>query len=79
MAVEELLVKISAAILSLGAILFVIYFINKKAYKRAEHLNEEFKSLEAEQEVIARQNAELEKAKMDAKKSNPKKTSSKSK
>jgi uncharacterized protein YoxC len=78
MMIEEILVKVGAAILSIGAILFVIYYINKKAYKRAERMNEEFKKLEAEQDVIARQNEELNLAKANAKKSDSKNVSEKS-
>ncbi len=77
MILEEFLVKIGAAILSIGAILFVIYYINKKAYKRAERMNEEFKKLEVEQEVIAKQNEELEKAKASARQSQSKQVSKK--
>ncbi|MFP4567729.1 MAG: hypothetical protein ACLFN8_02175 [Candidatus Woesearchaeota archaeon] len=49
---EELIVKIVSAIFSIGAILLVLYYINKKALKKAERMNEEFMRLEGEQEKL---------------------------
>lgn len=50
MTIEELLFKILAAAFSVGAILLVLYYINKKAYKKAERMNEELKKLEKKEQ-----------------------------
>jgi hypothetical protein len=63
MEITELIVKVVAAIFAIGAILLVLYFINKKAFKKAQRMNEEFKRLEAEQKEIETQNKKLERKK----------------
>ena len=63
MELTELLVKVVAAVFAIGAILLVLYFINKKALKKAQRMNEEFMKLEAEQKEIEEQNKKLEKKK----------------
>ncbi|MCC7574628.1 hypothetical protein KO361_03485 [Candidatus Woesearchaeota archaeon] len=55
---EELIIKIVAAVFSIGAILLVIYFINKKALQKAKRMNEEFMKLEKDQEKIKKSNDE---------------------
>ena len=52
MSFEELVVKLVAAAFSIGAILLVLYYINKKAMKKAQRMNEEFEKLEFEQKEI---------------------------
>ena len=59
MSFEELIVKVVAAVFSIGAILLVLYYINKKAMQKAERMNEELKRLEAEQKEIEKKNAKL--------------------
>ena len=59
MSFEELIMKVVAAVFSIGAILLVIYFINKQALKKAKRMNEEFKKLEAEQKKIEKDNEDL--------------------
>jgi hypothetical protein len=61
MSFEELLVKVAAAVFSIGAILLVLYYINKKAMKKAQRMSEEFAKLELEQKEIEKKNAKLQK------------------
>ena len=56
MTIQELLIRILAAAFSIGAILLVIYYINKKAYKKAQRMNEEYQKLEKQQKEIEKQN-----------------------
>lgn len=50
MSLAEFLVNITSALLSIGALLLILYYINKKALKKAKKMNEELKKLEKEQE-----------------------------
>ncbi len=50
MSIEELIVNVVAALFSIGAILLVLYYINKKALQKAKRMNEELKKLEKEKE-----------------------------
>jgi Flp pilus assembly protein TadB len=56
MSLEELLVKIVSAVFSVGAILLVLYFINKKALEKAKRMNEELMKREEEQKEIEKAN-----------------------
>lgn len=61
MTIQEVIIKIISALFSIGAILLVLYVINKKALKKAQRMNEEFTKLEAEQKEIEKQNKKQEK------------------
>jgi len=61
MDIAELIVKAVAALLSIGALLLVLYFINKKAMKKAERMHEEFLNLEDKQKRIDKENKKLKK------------------
>ena len=61
MELQELIFSIISALFAIGAILLVIYYINKKALKKAHRMNEEFKKLEAEQKEIEKKNKNTEK------------------